>query len=414
MNKRVARGGAEYAREHFSGECSCQLQALPSAPLMLLNGNEATALGAMAAGCSFISAYPMSPASGVFVHMSREAHRIPLIFEQAEDEIAAIHMALGASFAGVRSMVATSGGGLALMAEGLSLAGCTETPLVLFVGQRPGPATGMATRTEQGDLQFCLNAGHGEFPRVLLAPGHAGEAFWLTVKAFNLAERYQVPVFILSDQHLADASFTVAPFDLSQVKIDRGQVLDDRDLAGGSDYKRHLLTPSGISPRAFPGAGRQVVITSGNEHNEYGYPTEDADNRVKMVQKRLSKYASLQDEMDPPRVYGRKNPEVTLLTWGSSLGACLEAADVLATRGKKASVVHLTHLWPFPAGHVEKALAGANHLVVVEMNATGQLSRLLRQETGIMPHAAILKYDGRPMNAAYVVARLEEGGEQPW
>ena len=414
LNIKTARGGASYTRENFQGECRCKLEKLPYTPRLVISGNEAAALGAMASGCQFISAYPMSPASSVFVNMSRQTHRLPLVFEQAEDEIAAIHMAMGAAYTGVRSMVATSGGGFALMVEGLSLAGCTETPLVVFIGQRPGPATGLATRTEQSDLLFCLNAGHGEFPRAILAPGSAEEAFWLTVEAFNLADKYQSPVFILSDQLLADATYTVEPFDLSRVEIDRGEVLDTEDREGVRTYKRHRFTPSGISPRAFPGLLEQVVVTSGNEHTEEGYPTEDAVIRAGMVEKRLRKAIPLKEEMAPPKKYGPENPDITLLTWGSSWGACREAADALNSKGKKVGVVHMTHLWPFPAEHVVKALEGAGRLVTVEMNATGQLGRLLRQETGIKPDGAVLKYDGRPMNGAYVANKLAEGGEQPW
>ncbi len=411
-NVKAARGGMEYAKKHFQSTCPCRLERLLSPPRMLLTGNDAVALGALAAGCQFIGAYPMSPASSVFTTMGRQVGRLPLVFEQAEDEISAIHMALGAAFAGVRSMVATSGGGFALMVEGLSLAGCSETPLVLFLGQRPGPATGLATRTEQGDLLFALHAGHGEFPRAVLAPGNAGEAFWLTVKAFNLAEKYQVPVFVLSDQYLADAAYTVEPFGLDRVLVDRGEILAEKEFGPG--YRRHRLTESGISPRAFPGRGEGTVATSGNEHDEEGYPTEKADLRRKMTEKRLGKARFLAAAIAPPSFYGPQNPQKVLLTWGSGLGACREAAEHLNAGGEKVGVVHMTELWPFPAADVELALAGAEEVIAVEMNATGQLGRLLRQETGIKPKAAILKYDGRAMNGAYVVKELARGGVNPW
>ena len=411
-NVKAARGGMEYAKDHFKATCPCRMEGLDSPPRMLLTGNDAVALGALAAGCQFVSAYPMSPATSVFTTMGRNVGRLPLVFEQAEDEIAAIHMAMGASFAGVRSMVPTSGGGLALMVEGLSLAGCTETPLVIFLGQRPGPATGLATRTEQGDLLFVLHAGHGEFPRAILAPGNPVEAFWLTVKAFNLAEKYQIPVFILSDQYLADALYTVEPFDLSRVRVERGEILTEKDLQG-AEYLRHRLTDTGISPRAFPGGGAWTTVTSGNEHDEKGYPTEKADLRKAMVEKRLRKARPLAREIGSPAFYGPANPQKVLLTWGSTFGACREAADLLKEDGEDIGVVHMTELWPFPSRQVQEALKGAE-VITVEMNGTGQLGRLLRQETGIQPASAVLKYDGRAMNAAFILKELEKGGVNPW
>lgn len=412
-NIQAARGGSDFAKAEFHGSLFCALYKQSGPPRMLLSGNDAVALGAMAAGCQFISAYPMSPSTSVFTTMGRQVGRLPLVFEQAEDEIAAVHMSMGASFAGARSMVATSGGGFSLMVEGLSLAGCTETPLVIFLGQRPGPATGLATRTEQADLLFCLHAGHGEFPRAILAPGTAEEAFWLTVKAFNLADKYQIPVFILSDQFLADAYNTVEIFDLDEVSMDRGEVLTEKGFKG-AEYKRHSYTDSGISPRAFPGRGSWTVATTGNEHDEFGYPTESAVIRQKMVEKRLRKALPLAKEIAGPPTYGAADPQTALLCWGSALGACREAADTLNAQGEKVGVIHMKELWPFPVQEVQKALMAADRVLTVEMNATGQLGRLLRQETGIRPAGAVLKYDGRPMNGTYVIEGLAKGGVSPW
>jgi len=371
-------------------------------------------LGAMAAGCQFISSYPMTPASSIVEHMAEQAGVLPLVFEQAEDEIAGINMAVGASYTGLRSMVATSGGGFSLMVEGLSLAGCTETPVVVVMGQRPGPATGLATRTEQGELLFCLHAGHGEFPRAILAPGNAEEAFWLAVKAFNLAERYQTPVFLLTDQHLADSYYTVEPFDLSRVTIDRGELVGEDDLERMELYPRYAITPGGVSPRAFPGQTTRCVMSTGNEHDEYGWPTEDKDMRKRMVNKRLAKAKGLAREIRGPVVHGSNDPDTVLLTWGSSFGACREATDILNAQGERVRMVHMPEVWPFPRRDTLKAIGTPARLVSVEMNATGQLGRLLRQETGVQPDFAVLRYDGRPMNGPYVAKTLQGGGQYPW
>ncbi len=413
-NIRAARAGAEYARDNFSGRCSCQLQKGSLNKSLVLTGNEALALGSLAAGCRFISSYPMTPASGVMQYMARQIDRLPLAFEQAEDEIAAIHMSIGAANAGARAMVATSGGGFSLMVEGLSLAGMNETPLVIVLGQRPGPATGMATRTEQGDLLFALHAGSGEFPRAIFAPRTVEEAFWTAAHAFNVAEKYQVPVFILSDQHLADSYYTVEPFNLNKVVIDRGEILPEELLEQMETYHRYKITDSGISPRAFPGQSRKCVMVPGNEHTENGYSTEDPEVRTRMQDKRMRKHKTLAGKIKPPESYGDNNPHTILLTWGSSFGACREAVDKVNRQGEKWQVLSFPQLWPFPGEEAMEMFGKATRIVSVEMNSTGQLGRLLRVETGKQPDMAVLKYDGRPMNATYVLTEIENGGVFPW
>ncbi len=413
-NIRAARAGAEYARDNFSGRCSCQLQKGSLNKSLVLTGNEALALGSLAAGCRFISSYPMTPASGVMQYMARQIDRLPLAFEQAEDEIAAIHMSIGAANAGARAMIATSGGGFSLMVEGLSLAGMNETPLVIVLGQRPGPATGMATRTEQGDLLFALHAGSGEFPRAIFAPRTVEEAFWTAAHAFNVAEKYQVPVFILSDQHLADSYYTVEPFNLNKVVIDRGEILPEELLEQMETYHRYKITDSGISPRAFPGQSRKCVMVPGNEHTENGYSTEDPELRTRMQDKRMRKHKTLAGKIKPPESYGDNNPHTILLTWGSSFGACREAVDKANRQGEKWQVLSFPQLWPFPGEEAMEMFGKATRIVSVEMNSTGQLGRLLRVETGKQPDMAVLKYDGRPMNATYVLTEIENGGVFPW
>ncbi len=413
-NIKAARAGADYANNNFSGRCRCQLQKGNRKKSLVLTGNEALALGSLAAGCRFVSSYPMTPASGVMQYMARQTHRLPLAFEQAEDEIAAINMSIGAANAGARAMVATSGSGFSLMVEGLSLAGINETPVVIMLGQRPGPATGLATRTEQGDLLFSLHAGNGEFPRAIFAPRTAEEAFWTAAEAFNVAEKYQIPVFVMSDQHLADSYYTMEPFDLNKVTIDRGHILDDEELEQMKTYHRYKITDSGISPRAFPGQGGKCVMVPGNEHMENGYSTEDPVNRTRMQDKRIRKHRSLSGEVKPPESYGKNDPGTVLLTWGSSYGACREAVDEANRQGEKWQVLSLPQLWPFPGKQVLDLIGKAKRVVSVEMNATGQLGRLLRLETGRQPDLAVLKYDGRPMNAGYVLSQVEKGGVFPW
>ena len=287
-NVRAARAGYDYAQTNFTGGFDYRCRRISDAKRMLLTGNEAMALGAIAAGCKFMAAYPMTPTTSIMEYMAAKAKDFGLVVVQPEDEIAAINMAIGASYAGVRAMTATSGGGFCLMVEGIGLAGMTETPIVVVEGQRPGPAIGLPTRTEQGDLEFILHAAHGEFPRAVLAPSTVEDAFWVMVKAFNLAEKYQIPVIILTDHHLANSYATVDKFDLSKVDIDRG-VIFSAEEANESEYKRHEITESGISPRAFPGQQRALVVTDSDEHDEAGHLIEDAETRTQMVRKRMRK-----------------------------------------------------------------------------------------------------------------------------
>jgi 2-oxoglutarate/2-oxoacid ferredoxin oxidoreductase subunit alpha len=406
-NITAAWAGYNLARERSSG-----LQ-LPSPPLkignthrLLLNGNEALCLGAMAGGCKFLAGYPMTPSSSILEYLADKGRQYGVVALHVEDEISAMNMAVGAGYAGVRSMVATSGGGFALMVEALALAGMTETPVVAVLGQRPGPATGLPTRTEQAELLFSLHAGHGEFPRAVLAPSTAGEAFYSAVKAFNLAEKYQTPVIILTDHHLASSYTTVEKFDLSQVKIERGDLISDKDLKGITDYRRHLVTSSGISPRALPGQGKALVVTDSDEHDESGHMIEDAATRNMQVQKRLRKLNGLLREITGPENKTSSGAGVTLIGWGSTYGAIREAAALLNQDGHPVNTLHFSEIWPFPAEAAAAALKKTSQNIVVEGNATAQLAGLIRRETGLKIDATLLKYDGRPFSPAEIVSRL--------
>ncbi len=315
-NIAAAKAGYEYARAKYKGSFR-KVKPLTYSKRMLLTGNEAISLGAIAAGCKFMAAYPMTPASSIMEYYAAKSKDFDLVMVHAEDEISAVNMAIGASYAGVRAMTATSGSGLCLMVEGIGLSGITETPIVVVNAQRPGPAVGLPTRTEQGDLQFVLHTHHGDFPRAVLAPATVYDAFRITVKAFNLAEKYQLPVIILTDQHLASSYATVDTFDLSQITIDRGPLFSGKE-EDPAKYRRHKLTQSGVSPRAFPGLSKALVVTDSDEHDEEGHLTEDAEVRTKQVQKRLRKLFGLKQEISPPLWYGHKKAETTLIGWGST------------------------------------------------------------------------------------------------
>ncbi|MBI3040206.1 MAG: 2-oxoacid:acceptor oxidoreductase subunit alpha [Chloroflexi bacterium] len=407
-NVKAATAGYEYAQQSFKGDFEHRLRPISDTRRMLLTANEAIALGAIAAGCKFMAAYPMTPTSSIMEYLAAKARDLDLVMVHAEDEIAAVNMVIGASYAGVRAMTATSGSGFCLMVEGLGLAGITETPIVIINGQRPGPATGLPTRTEQSDLEFVLHASHGEFPRAILAPATIEDAFWLTIKAFNLAEKYQLPVILLTDQHLASSYATVEKFDLTRVNIDRGLLFSTEST--GEEYKRHQITPSGISPRAFPGREGILVATDADEHNEAGHLIEDAETRTEMVQKRLRKLFSLKQEMAAPQLYGAKKAKTTLIGWGSTYGALREAVDILRQEKASVNLLHLNELWPFPAEVVADVLTGSHNSYVIENNATAQLARLIRAETGKKVSGSILKYDGRPFTPAYIAQEVRKEG----
>ena len=408
-NRNAALAGYDHA---IKGCLKCNFAvaaAEKAAPRMLVGGTEAIALGAMASGLKFYSAYPMTPSTGIMNYLAGKEQEYGMVVEQAEDEIAAINMALGASFAGVRAMTATSGGGFALMIEGVALAAMTETPIVIAMGQRPGPATGFPTRTEQGELHMVLHAGHGEFPRFLFAPGTPEQAFFLTNKAFDLAEKYQVPAFILFDTYLADSQWTYKGFDLERI-TNRDHRIRGKAFESLADYKRHAFTESGVSPLGVPGDARHLVVTDSDEHDEAGHITEDGGIRVNMVEKRLfKKLPRMLEEIAPPFLYGDHNPDIVITGWGSLYGLLREAVDELS-KDYGIAMLHFSELYPFPGtdkfdylGLLHKAQIS----ICVEQNATGQLARLIKTETGHEFSALLNKYDGRPFTIESLVKNLK-------
>jgi 2-oxoglutarate ferredoxin oxidoreductase subunit alpha len=371
---------------------------------LYIEGNEALGLSALASGCRFLAAYPMTPATGIMNYLAAKQGQHDVVVEQAEDEIAALNMVLGAAYAGARSMTVTSGGGFALMVEALSLAGMTETPAVIVVGMRPGPATGLPTRTEQGDLSFALHAGHGEFPRAILSAATLEDAFYRLNQAFDLADQFQTPVIFLSDQNFADTARTIEPYDFGRLVYDRHLVSPGRLER---PYRRYAITDSGVSPRAMPGqfAG-EVVLADSDEHDEEGHIIEDAKTRRLMMDKRLRKAHGLAESIDEPLAYGDPRPELLLTGWGSTYGALREAVDILRGTGLRAGLLHFTGLWPLPQERLRRAAAKCRLSFCVENNASGQLATIIRAAAGIEIDHLALKYDGRPFAPSEVVREV--------
>jgi len=375
---------------------------------LLVNGNQAVALGKLAAGMTFQTYYPISPATDESVYL--EAHKTfptadggegAVIVVQTEDELAAVTMAAGAALTGARSATATSGPGFSLMAEGLGWAGMNEVPLVVTLYQRGGPSTGMPTRTEQGDLQSAIHAGHGEFPRLIVASGDLQESFDDAARAFNYAERYQTVVIHLLDKALASSTQTVPPFDVQAVRIERGEVYTPANAEPPDDsYARFGPTASGVTPRALLGQPGGTHWLTGGEHTAYGRVTEDPVIRERMMEKRAEKLDQAAREIpveEKLQVYGAPYAPLTVVSWGSNKGAILEALQRLTVDGIAARLVQVRLLWPFPAAEILPWLEAAKPLVVVELNYSGQLAQLLREQTGRASDYLVVKYNGRPM-----------------
>jgi len=402
-NIKAIRAGYEYVLSSDKRFDTISPLACTS-PKMVINGNESIGLGALAAGCSFYSAYPMTPSTSVMGIIAHYQHQFDVCVEQVEDEISAINMALGASYAGARAMTGSSGGGFALMVEGLSLAGIIETPIVIAMIQRPGPATGLPTRTEQSDLLFTLTAGHGEFSRAIFTPGTAEEAFEMTFHAFNLADKHQIPVIVMGDQHLADTYRNIEPFKIDGFKIER-----HLDESTSPDYKRFAFTPSGVSPRRIPGKTEGLVVVDSDEHTEDGHITEDLDIRVKMMDKRVTKkMVGVRKDIIPPKLYGKDSGDILLMGFGSTYGAVREAVDHINASGKQAAQLHFPQVWPFPADEVADITKRYKKVYMVENNGTGQLAWIMRAETGISVDGNVLKYDGRAFTVPYILNAIKE------
>jgi len=353
---------------------------------ILLNGVDALGMGVVAAECNFISSYPMSPGTGLLTFLAQAGKKFGIAVEQAEDEIAAINMALGAWYAGARAIVTTSGGGFALMEESVSLAGMLETPVVIHIAQRPGPATGLPTRTEQGDLNLALYSGHGEFPRAIFTPGSPEEMFEAGQVAFHIADKYQSLVFILTDQYLLDSVGSVLEKDLKRMPMKNLIVKTEKK------YLRYQFSKSGISPRGIPGFGEGLVVVDSDEHTQDGHLTEDLEMRVKMMDKRMQKLKGMQKETLAPEKGGAKKGKILVVGWGSTKSVIAEALE--KSESKDIATLHFKQVYPLPK-NISDYFEGAKKIIVIENNFTGQFTNLLKQE-GIPVFDMILKYNGEP------------------
>lgn len=404
FNRQFALLGYNHVKSNFSQQIKPHLVQRDSEEKVVMTGNDVFALGAVIGDCRVYSAYPMTPSSTVLTTLAAWQDKTGMIVRHAEDEISVINTALGASFAGVRAAVGTSGGGFALMVESVSFAGIAEIPIVIFLAQRAGPATGMPTWTEQGDLLFAVHAGHGEFPKMVFAPGDVEEMLELTTKAFNIAEVYQSPVIILSDMFLSESHKSLTKNYLNQLvtdyKVNNGKVINPTELqqATQEKYLRYKVTEDGISPRLIPGAKGHFYQENSYEHVEDGHTTEDAVARKQQVEKRNKKWDTyLAKDFEAPKVFGDMNEaETVFVSWGSTKGPILEAQKLLAAQGKNTAYIHFTHVYPMKKESITPFFPSGKKYVLIENNSHAQFGKLLLMETGIEIKEKLLKYDGRP------------------
>lgn len=362
----------------------------------VLNGSTAVGLGALAGGVNYLASYPMSPGTGVMMYLAEKGKEFDVLVEQAEDEIAALNMVIGAWYAGARGLATTSGGGFALMCEALSLSGITETPCVIHLAQRPGPATGLPTRTEQGDINLALYAGHGEFPRIILSPGNVKDAALLSQKAFWLADKYQVPVIILTDQYLLDSMSETEEFEFDD------SALESFVIETKKDYKRYSLSNGPISPRGIPGYGKGFIKADSDEHTEEGLITEDFDIRVTMNEKRLAKKPLLLHDYQGAELFGNPDYERLIVGFGTTYGVIREYVE---TKGKNDAYLYIKQVYPLP-DNLSVYFKKAKSTVVIENNATGQLASLLKAELNVSIDYNILKYNGEPLSIEEIEERI--------
>ncbi|MBN1168919.1 2-oxoacid:acceptor oxidoreductase subunit alpha [Candidatus Woesebacteria bacterium] len=399
-NQKAAELGYDHAKKEYAKYIERLLEKKDNIEKkMVLSGNTAAGLGAIAGGVQFSAIYPMSPISGVLHTLAKYQEKYGYVYKQPEDEISAINMSIGAAHAGARALTSTSGGGFALMAEGYGLAGITETPVVIIEGMRPGPGTGLPTWSGQGDLQFILHAPQGDFPRIVLAAGDIKETFYLTMKALNLAEKYQTTVVVIIDKNLCDGDQSYPVFDISDFEVDRGKLT--REKVEG--IKRYQLSDDGISPRTTPGTGNFFIANS-DEHDEEGLSSEESDNANAQQAKRMQKLITCANEdMEEPTLYGPEEADVTIVSWGSNKGSILATLkDFL-----NVNFLHITWMNPFPTERVKSVLSKAKYVIDMEANLTGQLANLIAEKTGIIIADRFLKVDGRPYYPEEIKDKLE-------
>jgi 2-oxoglutarate ferredoxin oxidoreductase subunit alpha len=409
MNIAAVRVAAAYAREHFTARPERQLKPLAKEerkPRLLIKGFQAVGIAKLKAGLGMQTYYPISPATDESVYLEQKGPAYQLTVVQCEDEISSINMAIGAAHMGVRAATSTAGPGFALMSEGFGFAAITEAPgPVVFLWQRGGPSTGLPTRTEQADLQFALHPAHGDFPHIVIASGDIEEAFRDSFESFNWADRYQLPVVVLLEKFLASSLFTSDRLDMRRLRIDRGLVFQPQS-PDRNGYRRHAITFDGISPRAVPGTAGGIFSTTSDEHDPQGHITEGIENRIAMMRKRMGKLETAAREIPDEfkwKLHGPESADLTLVGWGSTKGAILDAVAELEAEGKSANFLQLRLMRPFPTEAVTRILSSARRTILVEANYTAQLGALIREHTGVEMQHKILKYDGRPFSRNEVV-----------
>ena len=414
-NVGIARAGYDYATANFKPFP----RPLPMTEnrYAVLSGNVAMAMGGAAAGVKFYCAYPMSPSTGVLHWMAAHARKAGIMVRQVEDEIGVVNMAIGAAHAGVRSMCATSGGGFALMSEGLGMSAMMETPVVVINCQRAGPSTGVPTKTEQGDLWQVLGAAFGDYPRVIAAPLDIGDCFKVIPEIFNIADRFQCPGIVLCDLLLSEGRLSVDPKDLDfNPVIDRGELITTASSPSGANgngaYMRYKITESGISPRAIPGVPGHTHTAATDEHDEDGVLISDEftnpTKRRAMMEKRMRKVIGIEAAVPPPALWGPRNADVTLIGWGSTKGVIEEACEILSEQGISANQLQIRWLVPLHGEVILDILKDARHTIIVENNYSGQFARYLRSETSYVPSGYIRKYDGEPFMPHHIVESVKE------
>ncbi len=409
QNKKVVRAGADFLRANYPAQFGVRIEPVESdSRTMLLNGNDAVCAGALAAGVQLVAEYPMSPSSSVLHWMAAHAVKYNIVVKHTEDEIAAMNWLCGAGFAGVRCMTATSGGGFSLMAEALGNAGMAEIPCVVIEDQRCGPSTGLPTYTEQADLRFALHASQGEFPRIVACPGDPQEAFWTAVDVFNMADLVQTPAIILMDKYLAESAMTIPSLKAEQVRIDRGLLQTDAQMADAVGFRRHALSASGISPRCLPGQKNGIHVCSSYEHDETGFTSEEAHMRVSQIDKRARKMKAISPLLYQPAFFGAQDSDSLLISWGSTKGVVMEALKQLEKEGKGVRFMHIRYASPFAADTISSAIKRAKKCLIIEGNSEGQMRDLIREKTGLLIPQFYGRYDGRPFEAEEVAAVVRE------
>lgn len=371
-------------------------------PSYIITGAKAIGLSAAISGIKLVSSYPMTPGTATFMHLAQLSNKYKIVVEQAEDEISAINMICGASYAGAPAMTCTSGGGFSLMCEGISLSGMHEVPILILVAQRPGPATGLPTRTGQEDLKFAINSGHGDFPKAVYAPGTIEECYTLTRKALETAHKYQIPVILLTDQYLQDHIENIEPLNDEYSPLDR--YIEENP---NKYYKRYnTATINGVSPRAVPG-GNAIVVSDSDEHDDEGHLTEDLNIRIAQQNKRMGKISKMLEDTIDPTMHGSNDAKKLLICWGSTYGACRDAVDFLNKNGIKSDMLHFSQVWPINKSKVHSVLKNYDNVYVIEGNCTGQFGQILKENGIISEYSLISRYDGLPITSEYIIEGLK-------